>query len=344
MPDFRKIAFISKYRHASGGYPGASYGLINSSRFVSRYLTDHTKIRSEVFEAVDANDIDRIVTSYNARHVVLEALWVTPEKLHELATLSRNVVRDRRWVVRVHSKLPFLANEGIALDWILKIRDYNLANVIVAANTAELARDLSDLGVRSKYLPNIYEPKNVVFARKPLDAYLDIGCFGAIRPLKNHLTQAVAAVRFANHVGRRLRFHVNSSRIEQKGDNNLKNLRALFDSGTHLLFEHDWTDHQTFVNVVRRMDFGMQVSLSETFNIVAADFVANGVPVVVSPEIAWVPKQLQADPNSTDSIESTLRKVAGYNRSSVATLQLDYLRSWNTGAAREWKNYWLGTF
>lgn len=41
------------------------------------------------------------------------------------------------------------------------------------------------------------------------------------------------------------------------------------------------------------MDMGMQVSMSETFNIVAADFVANEIPIVVSEEITFVDAKYQ---------------------------------------------------
>jgi len=44
-------------------------------------------------------------------------------------------------------------------------------------------------------------------------------------------------------------------------------------------------EHNDFIRVVKSMDIGMQVSLSESFNIVAADFVSNGVPLVGSPDI-----------------------------------------------------------
>jgi len=50
----------------------------------------------------------------------------------------------------------------------------------------------------------------------------------------------------------------------------------------------------------------MQVSLSETFNFVTADFVNAGVPVVVSPEVSWMPSAFQADPTSTAEIIKTM--------------------------------------
>ena len=56
----------------------------------------------------------------------------------------------------------------------------------------------------------------------------------------------------------------------------------------HELVEYDWLTHDDFIDVVQSMDLGMQVSFTETFNIVTADFVNNNIPVVVSKEIPWV--------------------------------------------------------
>jgi hypothetical protein len=46
----------------------------------------------------------------------------------------------------------------------------------------------------------------------------------------------------------------------------------------------------------------MQLSYTETYNIVAADHIDCGVPVVVSDEILFVDSSFKADPNSTTAI------------------------------------------
>jgi hypothetical protein len=57
------------------------------------------------------------------------------------------------------------------------------------------------------------------------------------------------------------------------------------------------------------MDINMQVSFSETYNIVAADSIAAGVPVVSSTEITFVPKECQASFTDSSDIMSKLRYV-----------------------------------
>jgi glycosyltransferase involved in cell wall biosynthesis len=139
---------------------------------------------------------------------------------------------------------------------------------------------------------------------------VNIGCFGAIRPLKNQLIQAFAAIRFANDEGKKLRFHINGSRVEGKAEPNIKNIRELFKSQTtHELVEHTWMDHDQFVEVIKEMDMTMQVSFSETYNIVAADAIAALVPVITSDEITFVPSAYHAKCTDTDDIVAKLKTV-----------------------------------
>src|SRR5690606_12731292 len=81
-----------------------------------------------------------------------------------------------------------------------------------------------------------------------------------------------------------------------------KNLKALFDGTPHELVEHGWLLHDSFQNLIQTMDFGLQVSFSETFNIVAADFVHLHVPIVGSQEIEWMSCVYKAKPTDLDNI------------------------------------------
>ena len=65
--------------------------------------------------------------------------------------------------------------------------------------------------------------------------------------------------------------------------------------------------------MVAQMNICMQVSLSESFNIVAADAVSQEVPLVGSPAISWLPRQSQADPASAGDIEEKLGSAGHFN-------------------------------
>ncbi len=121
-----------------------------------------------------------------------------------------------------------------------------------------------------------------------------------------------------------------------EGEQVLNNLRSLFPLRGHELIETPWLDHCNFVELVKLIDLGMQVSMSETFNIVAADFVTNNVPIVVSPEIDWMSCVYKCDPNSTDSIVRALKRAWTLSRFNIQTINQYHLRSSNRDAVKAW--------
>lgn len=340
-----KILFICKKHSIYGtqysqGY-GIFNGLFNSATFVANFLNEE-RHDAKVVKAIDGNCVDRLVTEFDPEFVVIEALWVTPEKMEELLKIHRH--KKRMWLIRIHSKIPFLANEGIAFPWLLKYRHiaHHHHNLFISPNAPETAEALTEtFNIRTLYLPNIYYPKKI--SKKPLSPkpknIIDIGSFGAIRPMKNTLSQALAAVEFANHRNKELRFHINAGRTEQRGEQVLKNLQGFFEGQkNHTLVQHSWLVYEDFIHLVRTMDMGIQVSYSETFNIVAADLVSNGIPVVGSTEIPWLPKMFCADPNSIKDIASKLDfawTYPGYLLKKMSKMQLN---AYNTEAKWHWLN------
>ena len=167
---------------------------------------------------------------------------------------------------------------------------------------------------------------------------IEIGCFGAVRPMKNQLNQALAAISWGNSLKKKIKFHINEDRVEQKGESILKNLEYAFVNTPHELIKHPWMDHHNFIHIVKQMDLGMQVSFSETFNIVAADFVWNGIPIIGSNDIEWLSFLYKADPNSISSMQNRLY-LAWYGR--LINLQfLNYMKleSYNYYALGQWLN------
>lgn len=334
-----KVLFICKQRPMSYGL---SYGLLNSCRFLCNAL-HHIGVHANLVEVPDNNFIDREISRYKPTHVFIEALWVVPEKFEVLIPLHPTV----QWHVRIHSNIPFIANEGIAIDWLVKYANIQkkYPQFHISPNSPKMVRDLEKtFDIDTVYSPNVYHPQEsrCVSARKsPIDKHpdvFDIGCFGAIRPLKNQLQQAMAAIAFANQMGKTLRFHMNNARVENNGDNVHKNLIALFKCNPkHKLVSHGWMDHEDFIDVVKRMDLGLQVSFSETFNIVAADFVNSKIPLVGSHEIEWLNVLYKANPTDLDSIVSHMC-VAWQGRSiNLHAVNNIGLTHHNTEATNEWK-------
>lgn len=292
-----QVLFLCKENYSYGSEKGTFHGLVNSAYFIANFLDDR-HVDTAVKSVVDADEIDAIVQADNPRMVVIEALWVTPEKLTELVAMPEH--QHRLWLVRVHSKSAFLAQEGIALDWIKSYPN----DVVICPNTCSMARDLRALGVDAMYLPNVYNPaphQCGVYKGVREDDELHIGCFGALRPLKNHLNQAIGAIRFADGLGIKMFFHVNDTNGNVENANVLQNLEAAFHNTKHELVTHSWASHSDFIELVKTMDMGLQVSLSESFNLIAADFVSNHVPIVVSNEIDWLPHTCQVVPTADSS-------------------------------------------
>lgn len=307
----KKILFILKHR-TNYGFPtgySLSSGLLNSATYVKDMLQRH-HFETSLVQVEDSNSIDREVHKFKPDVVFIEALWVPPTKFKELQRLHPRV----KWVVRIHSNVPFLGNEGMAFRWIKEYQDYK--NVIVAFNSFEAFKNFHwhwDNTKTLAYLPNYYPTNMHQHTHRSKDGVLDVGCFGAIRQLKNQLNQAMAAIFYCQEKGLTLRFHINAGRIDNEQDAPiLKNLRSLFagfDKRQFTLVEHDWLNKSEFLDLVKTMDLGLQVSFSETFNIVTADFVSHMVPIVVSQEIGWMPNSTHAMPTSIDNIIQHIDEV-----------------------------------
>lgn len=318
-----------------------STGLYNSAEFVHNMLQVNG-VDSKLAVVVDNNSIDKEVHDFRPDIVFIEALWVVPEKFEVLRKLHPKVT----WVVRIHSDIPFMAQEGNAMGWIF---DYvGQPNMIVAPNSPRMVSDLQVVAdaiydkdkKKIAYLPNYY-PIDAPAAPKKIDYNkdtIDISSFGAIRPLKNQLIQAIAAIDFAATKGLKLRFHMNSGRIEGGGNPCDRNLHGLFEHLDPARFQvtfHKWLTHDSFEDLIRTMDIGMQNSFSETFNIVGADHVVNGIPFLGNREMPW---WHQADVSTTDraKIVESLCDLYNHSEANVLLNQINLIKYSGTS-----QSHWL---
>lgn len=358
-----RILFVIKERMVYGT-KSACYGLVNSCEFVANELREHG-IKAEVTQVVDNNCIDKAVATYKPTHCFIEALWVVPEKFKVLAKLHPKV----KWVVRIHSMIPFLVSEGMSFGWMAEYMELKKSgvNIDLSCNNAKLHDDLSSIFGSVSYTPNIYRPKNhciledighlVQEAKEEVseifhdlgellhichhEKIINIGCFGALRVLKNHAQQALWAIQFSRSIKKKLFFHVNVSSHEGNETSPvLKNLRQIFKAAGSNLVEHTWMTHEDFLELVEKMDLGMQISFTETFNIVAADFVIKKVPIVASHEVSFLHPMVKvtgSDPQEVYKAMSVAMNPA-YRR-KITSENLEALRSHNKMATEEWLKY-----
>jgi hypothetical protein len=346
-----RVLFILKRREdfnaVMHSHVGLSTGLYNSAKFMDDMLTDHG-IESNLEVAIDNNCIDRLVRKHNPDYVIIEALWVVPTKFAILQKLHPRV----KWIIRLHSEMPFMAGEGMAMDW---IGDYSgFKNIIIACNAPRMMREIKfylkhrnqwgdrEADRRVLYLPNYYPQDYKQKKLKKNKDTIDISCFGAIRPLKNHLVQAFAAIEFAEQLGKRLRFHVNAGRIEMQGGPAINNLKGLFQQiheHGHALVNHQWRPREEFLHLCAEMDIGMQCNFSETFNIVGADLVSRGIPLLSNHnEIPWAIPRFCASPVDTQDIIDKLH-ITYESADANVTQHQKSLTAYTSNTAKLWTKY-----
>lgn len=340
MRQSKRVLFILKFRDdytaRSSAYSYGTYfssGLYWSAKFVVDMLVN-SGVDAKLVQVVDNNDIDREVSIFKPDVVIIEALWVVPEKFDVLKALYPNI----RWIVRLHSNIPFLANDGIAMKW---IKGYAEHGVEVAVNSQKALDDVEEVLSSAfledllLYLPNYYPVGHKTAIKNQSEQIVRIGCYGALRPLKNQLIQAIAAIRYADESDKTLHFFINGTRMEQGGEAVRKNIRDLFAGTRHLLIEDSWFSHSEFLHRLRHLDVSMQVSLSETFSIVSADSTSVGVPIVVSAEVPWA--NWLSRVKATDGIKITegIRDAIRFREINILTNRSG-LRAYSKESRRIW--------
>jgi len=89
------------------------------------------------------------------------------------------------------------------------------------------------------------------------------------------------------------------------------------------------------------MDIGMQVTLSETFNIVGADLISQGVPLLGCSELPWIVKEAQANPVDSYDIFEKLKQIDRSPQTNVSNNQVA-LTDYVGRTKRIWLEYFRG--
>lgn len=331
-----KILFLLKerlYSHAK-----TSYGLINSATHVAHFLT-HKGYECKVIQVFDANSIDKEVSEFKPKIVILEALWVPTSKLKELMDLPR--YRGIKWVVRVHSDIGYLSAESNALQLLREYIELHKENkLILSLNSKKFVKSLSEvMRYKFTYLPNIITLSKLGFEFTEEHEHIDIGCFGALRLLKNQCFQAICSIEAANALNKKLFFHITPNLGIEK-DPILLNLKQLFEKNRHELVIHDWLPNEQFQRLVSKMDIGLQLSFTESFNIVSADFINNGKLVLVSDAIDWIPERLRTSTTNYDEVVKKIIYVYNHRNSAwLKSISKLNLMNYNIGAKQEWMRF-----
>jgi glycosyltransferase involved in cell wall biosynthesis len=117
-----------------------------------------------------------------------------------------------------------------------------------------------------------------------------VGSFGALRLQKHHAVAAGAVALLARRWQVPVELHVSGESHTPGAGNILRAVREILSlTPGAALVEDPWRPAEQFRALIGSMDLCLQLSASETFNIVTADAAACGVPSVVGPAIDWTP-------------------------------------------------------
>ena len=115
-------------------------------------------------------------------------------------------------------------------------------------------------------------------------------------------------------------------------------VRQMFNGLPHVkLVENGWQTWPQFRRTVRHMHLLLQPSYTESFNVVTADGVAEGVPSVVSDAIDWAPDNWKAPVDDAHAMACVGRKLLA---SRWAPRQgLNALKAHNKRALAAWADF-----
>lgn len=268
-------------------------------------------IRAEVWPILSAADLRSRLEVRCADYVIISAPWIPPHELQALA----NVFPDTQFAVNCHSNVGFLQADRNGTKLLRETIEIELGtfNVHVAGNSRRFCEWVrAAWGAPCVYLPNLYYLREHRQCRHHAfsGGILRIGAFGATRPLKNLMSAAGAALQIAREFRSPLEFWISAGRAEGGGETVLASLKEMLQGLPNVnLALNGWQSWPKFRQTIAHMNLLLQPSYTESFNMVTADGVAEGVPSVVSPAIDWAPEDWKADPDNVCEIARTGRRL-----------------------------------
>lgn len=274
-------------------------------------------------------------------HVIISAPWLSTFDLSSMVSAFPEI----HFVVASHSNVGFLQADPNGVKLLRQAAALSLGfhNFSVAGNCLRFVRWF-ETAYKSPaiYLPNLYALDELDRpAARWQGGVLRIGCFGAVRPLKNMMTAAAAALEIATRRQADLELWISGGRSEGGGDLVRRAVGEMFSGLTHArLVDAPWRPWPEFRAIVRTMHLLLQVSYTESFNMVTADGAAEGVPSVVSDAIDWAPRSWRAPVDDASRIAAAALNLLRHPRIAV-WLGRRALRAHNREGVEAWKHFFL---
>ena len=281
---------------------GLGVAAINTAKVLRR-----EGIVTEVWPIVSAADLRQRLATAPAKHVIISAPWIPSSELLAMA----NQFPETQFAVCCHSNVGFLQADRNGVKLVRELLELELGthNIHLAGNARRFCAWVeAAFSAPCAYLPNLYYLDEHAERHHPElfhGGVLRIGAFGATRPLKNLMSAAGAALQIGRELRAPLELWLSAGRAEGGGETVLAAVKEMLSDLPNVnLMLNGWQSWPKFRKVVGHMHLLLQPSYTESFNMVTADGIAEGVPSVVSHAIDWVPEYWKA---KTDDVVDIAR-------------------------------------
>lgn len=271
---------------------GLGVAAINTAKVLRR-----AGMKADVWPIINSTDLRKRLHAAPARHVIISAPWIPTLEMQALSV----DFPETHFSINCHSNVGFLQADRNGVKLVREMMELEMGthNVHLAGNSRRFCRWVEEaFGAPCVFLPNLYWIEDGFTARNTsfCGDVLRIGAFGATRPLKNLMSAAGAALEISRNLRVPLELWLSAGRAEGGGETVLAAVQEMLSGLPHVkLMMNGWQSWPKFRKVVGHMHLLLQPSYTESFNMVTADGVAEGVPSVVSNAIDWAPAHWKAE-------------------------------------------------
>jgi len=341
-PSMKKIHLALVFKDFAYWIRSSCVGL-HVAGFTTAEVLREKGVDVSVFPVRHNVDLVHAIDKYNETHdeplthVVISAPWLSA---HDLKTIIKNWPCTK-FIILSHSNVGFLQADpnGVELLRAYLALATRHTNLQVGGNSHRFVEWLGYAYASEViWLPNLY-PFETCETKKWKDGVIKIGAFGAVRPEKNFMTAAAAAVAIHKNLGVPVELHMLSGGEGDQGRVAPAIEQMCFGIEGISLIRHEWEPWDKFIETVGEMDLLLQLSYTESFNMVTADGISRGVPSVVSSAITWAPECWKVD--ADDVMQAAEVGITLLTDEMVRRKGFDALRDHNEMAIKEWLK-WLG--
>lgn len=342
--DIRVIIVYKNFLATTQGisHIGLGVSAVNSAKVL------HSKgIQAEILPIKMETDLRTFLSKQGSAdkpvtHVIVSAPWIRTAFYQWLCATYPKI----QFAMNCHSNVGFLQadtngikliREGLALASAVH-------NFSVCGNSKRFCRFIEHAyGSPCSYLPNMYYLDGTTNVSRPIwrqcGGTLRIGAFGATRSQKNFITCVAAAIEISRDLKAQTEVWINTERNDGPESRRILAAAQMLVEGLPnvVIKKAGWQSWPNFRKVVGNMHLLLQMSYTESFNMVTADGVAEGTPSVVSNVITWAPSSWQAE--ADDVFDIARAGIRLLNDHMAAKNGYNALRIHNKESLQHWYNF-----